>query len=77
MYEHVREIIDDLNENVNTLNECLIEARSEYDDLKYVIADLVKDVRDGKVKQSEILGELGDRLEQYCGIYIDEEIKND
>lgn len=56
MYEHVREIIDDL---------------------KYVIADLVKDVRDGKVKQSEILDELGDSLEQYCGIYIDEEIKND
>lgn len=77
MYEHVRDIIDDLNENVNTLNECLIEARSEYDDLKYVIADLVKDVRNGKVKQSEILDELGDRLEQYCGIYIDEEIKND
>ena len=51
MYEHEREIIDDLNENVNTLNECLIESRSEYDDLKYVIADLVKDVRDGKVKQ--------------------------
>ena len=56
MYEHVREIIDDL---------------------KYVIADLVNDVRNGKVKQSEILDELGDRLEQYCGIYIDEEIKND
>jgi len=23
------------------------------------------------------IDELGDRLEQYCGIYIDEEIKND
>ena len=77
MYEHVREIIYDLNESVNTLNKCLIEARSEYDDLKSVITDLVKDVRDGKVKQSEILDELSDRLEQYCGIYIDEEIKND
>lgn len=77
MYEHVREIIDDLNENVNTLNDCLLEARSEYDDLKSVIIDIVKDVRDGKVKQSEILDELSDRLEQYCSIYIDEEIEND
>lgn len=77
MYEHVREIIDDLNENVNTLNDCLLEARREYDDLKYVIVDLVKAVRDGKVKQSEILDELSDRLEQFCNIYIDEEIRND
>ena len=77
MYEYERELIERLKEANGLLEGELRLERAEYDDLKYVIVDLVKDVRDGKVKQSEILDELGDRLEQYCGIYIDEEIRND
>ena len=77
MYDYERILIADLSEKNGMLEYQLGQERANYDTLKSLVVNMMKDVRDGKVKQSEILDELSDRLEQYCGIYIDEEIKND
>lgn len=77
MYEHVREIIDDLSEKNGMLEYQLGQERANYDTLKSLVVNMMKDIRELNKRPSDILDEFSDDLAQYCDIYIDEEIKND
>ena len=77
MYEYERELIESLKEANGLLEGELILERAEYDELKSLVVGMMNEMRKLKRKPSEILDDFSDSLEQYCGIYINEEIEND
>lgn len=76
MYEYERELIESLKEANGLLEGELRLERAEYDELKSLVVGMMSEMRKLKRKPSEILDDFSDSLEQYCGIYINEEIEN-
>lgn len=77
MYEYERELIERLKEANGLLEGELRLERAEYDELKSLVVGMMSEMRKHERKPSEILDDFSDSLEQYCGIYINEEIEND
>ena len=77
MYEHERILIADLSEKNGMLEYQLRQERADYDTLKSLVVNMMKDIRELNKRPSDILDEFSDDLAQYCDIYIDEEIRND
>ena len=77
MYDYERILIADLSEKNGMLEYQLGQERANYDTLKSLVVNMMKDIRELNKRPSDILDEFSDDLAQYCGIYIDEEIKND
>ncbi len=77
MYDCERILIADLSEKNGMLEYQLGQERANYDTLKSLVVNMMKDIRELNKKPSDILDEFSDDLAQYCDIYIDEEIKND
>lgn len=77
MYDCERILIADLSEKNGMLEYQLRQERANYDTLKSLVVNMMKDIRELNKRPSDILDEFSDDLAQYCDIYIDEEIKND
>lgn len=77
MYDFERILIADLSEKNGMLEYQLGQERANYDTLKSLVVNMMKDIRELNKRPSDILDEFSDDLAQYCDIYIDEEIKND
>lgn len=77
MYDCERILIADLSEKNGMLEYQLGQERANYDTLKSLVVNMMKDIRELNKRPSDILDEFSDDLAQYCDIYIDEEIKND
>lgn len=77
MYEYERELIESLKEANGLLEGELRLERADYDELKSLVVGMMNEMRKLKRKPSEILDDFSNDLEQYCSIYIDEEIRND
>lgn len=77
MYDCERTLIADLSEKNGMLEYQLGQERADYDTLKSLVVNMMKDIREMNKRPSDILDEFSDDLAQYCDIYIDEEINND
>lgn len=77
MYDYERILIADLSEKNGMLEYQLSQERANYDTLKSLVVNMMKDIRELNKRPSDILDQFSDDLAQYCDIYIDEEIKND
>lgn len=77
MYDYERMLIADLSEKNGMLEYQLSQERTNYDTLKSLVVNMMKDMRELNKSPSVILDEFSDGLAQYCDIYIDEEIMND
>lgn len=77
MYDYERTLIADLSEKNGMLEYQLGQERADYDTLKSLVVNMMKDIRELNKRPSDIHDEFSDDLAQYCGIYINEEIEND
>lgn len=77
MNDYERELIESLKEANGLLEGELRLERADYDELKSLVVGMMNEMRKLKRKPSEILDDFSNDLEQYCSIYIDEEIRND
>lgn len=75
MNDYERELIESLKEANGLLEGELRLERAEYDELKSLVVCMMNEMRKHERKPSEILDDFSDALEQYCSIYIDEELK--